>query len=189
MFLSPRHHLRCLLHSVDSQTCPVWVFEGRSIVTSPAGIQVWEPPRHVWKLTDLLELLTHKRVLPFWVAPGEILCFSSESSLVQLPLDVCHSLLNTLHGDRTYWCGILIAKSFRATADKEAHQAGYYHLWSERNQSVRRRVFMSQELSLKTAPKEEFPRCLELWQSGCSKCAGHPKLFWKTVCIWMNSVF
>lgn len=65
----------------------------------------------------------------------------------------------------------------RATADKEAHQARYYHLWSDGSPRMRRGVLVSQELSVKTVPKEGSPRCFELWRSGCSKYIAPHQLF------------
>lgn len=62
----------------------------------------------------------------------------------------------------------------RAVADKEAHQAGYCHLWSEGNQrGGRGGLFMLHELSVQTVPKEETPRWHELWQCGCTKSVEH----------------
>lgn len=43
----------------------------------------------------------------------------------------------------------------RATAEEEAYQAHYYHVWSDGSPRIRRGVLVSQGLSLKTVPKEE----------------------------------
>ena len=99
-----------------------------------------------------------------WVNPL-LLCSSSESPFMQLLWNLGPTLLNTLHDDR-----LIDVKLFRAMANKEAHQATYYHLWSQRNQPVRRRV----------SPVS--------WTI-CEYCSqrGIPKMFWALV-VWFLHV-
>ena len=74
--------------------------------------------------------------------------------------------------------GLTDVKSFRAMANKEAHQAGYYPFVVRKKPACKEKGFlMSHELSVNIAPKEESPRCFELSLSGSCMSVRHLQLF------------